>query len=104
MDQTTISEGKTPAIISYITVIGLLIAYIINNSKQNTFTQFHIGQSVRIVVLSIANSVLAYLLPNSLSMLTSIISLCILVLVILGIVNAVNGKATPLPVIGTIGE
>lgn len=104
MDQTTISEGKTAAIISYITVIGLLIAYIMNSSKQNAFTQFHIGQSVRIVVLSIANSVLAYLLPNSLSMVTSIISLCILVLVILGIVNAVNDKVTPLPVIGTIGE
>jgi len=104
MDQTTISEGKTAAIISYITVIGLLIAYIMNSSKQNAFTKFHIGQSVRIVVLSIANSVLAYLLPNSLSMVTSIISLCILVLVILGIVNAVNDKVTPLPVIGTIGE
>lgn len=104
MDQTTISEGKTAAIISYITVIGLLIAYIMNNSKQNAFTQFHIGQSVRIVVLSIANSVLTYLLPNSLSIVTSIISLCILVLVILGIINAVNGKAVPLPVIGTIGE
>lgn len=104
MDQTTISEGKTAAIISYITFIGLLIAYLMNNSKQNGFTQFHIGQSVRIVVLSIANSVLAYLLPNSLGIITSIISLGILVLVILGIVNAVNGKANPLPVIGTIGE
>ncbi len=104
MDQTTVSEGKTAAIISYITFIGLLIAYIMNNSKQNAFTQFHIGQSVRIVVLSIANSVLAWLLPSGLSMITSIISLCILVLVILGIVNAVNGKTSPLPVIGTVGE
>lgn len=104
MEQTTVSEGKTAAIISYITFIGLLIAYIMNSSKQNSFTQFHIGQSVRVVVLSIANSVLAWLLPNSLSIVTSIIGLGILVLAILGIVNAINGKTTPLPIIGTIGD
>ena len=34
MDQKTISEGKTMALISYITVIGLLIAFIVNNDKK----------------------------------------------------------------------
>lgn len=104
MDQNTISEGKTAAIISYITFIGLLIAYIINSSKQNAYTQFHIGQSLRIVILAFANSVLTWFLPNSLGIITSIISLGILVLMILGVVNAVNGKTEPLPVIGTMGR
>ena len=104
MDQAKVSEGKTAAIISYITFIGLLIAYIMNSSKQNAFTQFHIGQSVRIVFLSIANSILGWFLPNSLGIVTTIIGLGILVLVILGIVNAINGEAKPLPIIGTLGE
>lgn len=32
-----IEEGKTIAIISYITVIGLIIALILNNDKKNLF-------------------------------------------------------------------
>ncbi len=104
MDQTTIDEGKTMAIISYITFIGLIIAYLLNNGKNNPYAQFHIGQSVRIVVLALANSLLGWVLPYSLAIITTIISIGIFVLIILGIVNAINGKTTPLPVIGTIGE
>ncbi|MBC6999266.1 MULTISPECIES: hypothetical protein [Bacteroidota] len=103
MDQHTITEGKTIAIISYITFIGLIIAYFMNNNKNNAFAQFHIEQSLRIVILGLANSVLSWFLPGSLSIVSTIIGLGILVLIILGIVNAINGKAEPLPIIGTIG-
>ncbi len=103
MEQTTIDEGKTIAIISYITIIGLIIAYILNNTKNNAFAKFHIGQSARIVVLAFANMLLGWVLPSSLGLITTIVSIGIFVLIILGIVNAVNGKTTPLPVIGTIG-
>lgn len=104
MEQSTIDEGKTTAIISYIfTPIGLLIAYLMNNSSKNVFAQFHIGQSVRLAVLGVANMVLGWILPYSLSMITSIIGLGIFVLMVLGIINAANGKETPLPLIGTIG-
>lgn len=37
-----IEEGKTIAIISYITVIGLIIALILNNDKKNLFAAYHI--------------------------------------------------------------
>ncbi len=103
MDQTTKEEGKTMAIVSYITWIGLLIAFIMNNEKKNPFTQFHIGQSVRVAILGIGNMVVGWILPSSLSFVTMIISLLVLVLWILGIVNAINLKEEPLPVIGKIG-
>ncbi|WP_394748674.1 hypothetical protein [Spongiimicrobium salis] len=103
MDQQVKEEGKTMAIISYITVIGLLIAFIMNNSKNNAFAQFHIGQSVRIAILGAANYVLNWFLPSGLWFISSIISLGILVFMILGVVNAINLKDEPLPVIGTIG-
>lgn len=105
MDQHTIDEGKTMAIISYIfTPIGLLIAYLMNNDKKNPFAQFHIGQSVRLAILGAANYALDRILPYSMDFITSIIGLGILVLMILGIVNAANGKLQKLPIIGTIGE
>ncbi len=103
MDQTVKEEGKVIAIISYITLIGLIIAFFMNNGKKNEFANFHIGQSVRVVILGIVNSVLGLVLPASLSIITMIISLGTLVLIILGIVNAINLKNEPLPVIGTIG-
>lgn len=103
MDPQTIQEGKTMAVVSYITVIGLLIAYLVNSGKRNTFTSFHIGQSVRVVLLGLANYVLSFLLPASLGFIISLISIGVLVLAILGIVNAANGKAVPLPVIGNLG-
>tara|TARA_R110000868_G_scaffold4211_13_gene26675 strand:+ start:78410 stop:78727 length:318 start_codon:yes stop_codon:yes gene_type:complete len=104
MDQSTKEAGKTMAIISYITWIGLLIAFIMNNDKQNSFAKFHIGQSIRVAILGIANYALAWVLPSSLGFITNIISLLVIVLWILGIVNAINLKETPLPVIGTIGD
>lgn len=96
-------EGKTMAIISYITLIGLLIAYLMNNDKKNEFAKFHIGQSVRIAILGVANYVLSFFMPSSLWFVSSIVSLGILALIIIGIINAVNLKEEPLPVIGTIG-
>ncbi len=103
MTLQTKEEGKTIAIISYITVIGLLIAYLMNNDKKNEFAKFHIGQSVRVYILAFANFILSFFLPSSLWFVSSIISLGVLALLILGIINAVNLKEEPVPVIGTIG-
>ncbi len=104
MEQSVKEEGKTIAIIAYITIIGLLIAFIMNNSKNNEFAKFHIGQSVRVAILGVANYVLGMLLPSGLWFISSIISLGIFVFWILGIVNAINLKDEPLPIIGTIGD
>jgi len=103
MSQQTKEDGKTIAIIAYITIIGLIIAFIMNSSKNNSFAKFHIGQSFRIAILGIANSILGAMLPSSLSLVTTIIGLGVLVLWILGLVNAINLKEEPVPIIGTIG-
>lgn len=91
------------AIVCYITWIGLLIAFIVNNDKKNEFTKFHIGQSLRVAILGIANYLLGNFLPTGMGIITTIISILVLVLWIMGIVNAFNLKEQPLPVIGTIG-
>ena len=40
------SEGKNIAIISYITIIGLIIAFVMNNDKKDAFASYHIKQSL----------------------------------------------------------
>lgn len=104
MEQSIKEEGKTMAIIAYITVIGLLVAFIMNSSKNNEFAKFHIGQSVRVALLAVANYILGMFLPSGLWFISTIISMGIFVFWILGIVNAINLKDEPLPIIGTIGE
>ncbi|MCG2462012.1 hypothetical protein K8352_14730 [Flavobacteriaceae bacterium F89] len=104
MDQQVIDEGKTMAVISYLTFIGLLIAFVVNNERNNAFTKFHIGQSLRVVILVFVNFVIGRILPNSLGYIHGVVGLCIFGLAILGIVNAVNGRSQKLPVIGSIGD
>ena len=103
MEQSVKEEGKTIAIIAYVTIIGLIIAFVMNSSKNNEFAKFHIGQSLRIAILGIIINVVSRFLPASLSIVASILSLGIIVLWVLGLINAINLKETPVPVIGTIG-
>ena len=97
MEGKTVEEGKTMAIISYITIIGLLIAFFMNKDKKNEFTQFHIRQSIGLAVLGVINSfAIATFIPK----LAGVIGLIIFVFIILGIVNAVKGEDKALPLVG----
>ena len=54
MENSTVNEGKTIAIISYLTFIGTIVAFVMNNEKKNSFASFHIRQMVGILLLGIA--------------------------------------------------
>lgn len=105
MDATTIEEGKTMAIISYITLIGTLIAYLMNSSKHNEFAKFHIGQALRAWLTGIVISILAGILVNITGIgMLSYLQYTGLVLAILGFINAMNGKVEKIPLVGDIGR
>lgn len=104
MDQSTIDEGKTVAIIAYVTLIGTLIAWFMNKDKNNEFAKFHIGQALRAWIASIIISIIATVLI----MFTGIAAISYLsyagwILAILGLINAVNGKTAKVPLVGDIG-
>ena len=73
-DNTTVNEGKTIAIISYITLIGLIIAYFMNKGKENSFANFHIKQSFRVfifgILLVIATYVIIMIAPKATTILS----------------------------------
>jgi len=101
MEQNTINEGKTMAIIAYITGIGTLIAYLMNRDKNNAFAKFHINQGLRLFIFGIIIWAISFLLI----MVTQIASIGYLgyiswIFVILGIMNASGGKEQKLPIIG----
>jgi uncharacterized membrane protein len=100
MENTTANEGKTMAIISYITWIGTLIAFIMNNSKKNSFASFHIRQMIGLSILSIINSFV--LRPFAGYMITSIIGIGLLILWVIGLIGAVQGEEKRIPLLGDL--
>ncbi|MGI9551971.1 MAG: DUF4870 domain-containing protein [Aurantibacter sp.] len=104
MDQNTIEEGKTIAIISYITLIGTLVAYIMNNNKKNEFAKFHIGQALRAWLTGIIVTIIANVLVRFTGMgFLDYLSYTGLVLAIIGLINAMNGEVKKIPLVGDIG-
>lgn len=56
----TIKEGKTNAVISYLTIIGTIVALILNNGKKNSFSSFHIRQNVGLNIIYFLNQWIVY--------------------------------------------
>jgi uncharacterized membrane protein len=95
----TISEGKNNAIIAYITIIGLVIAFVMNSEKKNAFASFHIRQSLGLALTALALSVIG-IIPVLGWLISFIGFFAILILWISGLINAVNSKEKPLPLLG----
>ena len=51
-------DPKTIAIIAYLTVIGLVVAFVLNNEKKDEFAAFHIKQSLGLVIISLGLSLI----------------------------------------------
>jgi uncharacterized membrane protein len=94
-DPEDIEKNKVMALLAYIIFFIPLIAA--PNSK---FAKYHANQGLVLFLLYIAIIILSNI--SILGFLEYIGGLFVLVLVILGIINAVNGKVKPLPLIGGI--
>ncbi|MVZ61722.1 hypothetical protein GQF63_06805 [Sphingobacterium humi] len=97
--QNSINDGKNIAIIAYLTIIGLIIAFVLNNEKKNDFASFHIRQSLGIMLMMFAVSIVSYL-PYIGGIIAIAGFIFGVILWIMGIMNAVNGNKKPVPVVG----
>lgn len=100
MDKKVVSEGKATAIISYILIIGVLIALSMNSENKNKFASFHIRQGLGLTLTFI-------LLGVSISFFDSIyiaasMWIFISVLSIYGLFTAALGKTSPIPLLGIL--
>ena len=93
------SEEKNIAIISYITLIGLIIAFVMNNDKKAAFPTYHIKQSLGLAVTGLALGIIG--MVPILGLIVSFLgSLGLLYLWIMGLLNAINQKEKPVPWLG----
>ncbi len=119
-DPIDIQNSTVMAVLSYLGLLVLIPWFAAPNSP---YTRFHAKQGMTLLIVDIAYSVLSFLLmlikvphtqyvmgipitysatPWYISAVVFLLSLPILALAVLGIVNAVRGKAKELPIIGKL--
>lgn len=98
MNDNTVNEGKTLALVAYLTLIGTLIAFFLNQEKQNAFTFFHIRQGLGLGLLYIA---IGYIISSLDSMMVSVsFWIFFSILFLYGIYGAISGKTNKIPILG----
>lgn len=97
MENTTVTEGKTIAIISYLWIIGLIIAFVMNSTKKNSFASFHIRQMVGLIVLGLVSYIASRYINGYLGWAIDIFAL---VLWVIGFIGAIQGEEKKVPLLG----
>ncbi len=96
-------EDRTVAILSYVTLIGFIVAIILHSSKKTQLGSFHLRQALGLFVTGAAFGVCVFIL-----LFIPIIGwlaifagwLGLIVCVIMGFIAAINGQQKPVPVLG----
>ncbi len=96
--ETTADNGKTVAIIAYITLIGWIIALIMNNQNKTLLGSYHVRQSLGIMCVGVILVILSGII--GIWILSRVVNIVIFVLWILGFLSAIQGQMKPVPVVG----
>lgn len=97
------TENKTVAIVSYLTLIGFIVALVLHGSQKTRLGAYHLRQSLGLMLAAIALSILAVpvmMVPfiGWIAILAGWIAL--FVLWVMGLIAAANGELKPVPLIG----
>lgn len=98
MENFTVKEGKTMAIISYITWVGTLIAFVMNNEKHISFAAFHIRHKIGLSLFSLGISIIARYTGS----VAGILAIGLFVLWIIGLMDAINSEEKKVPFVGDL--
>ena len=100
MDKNYVEEGRGLAWLSY---LGLLVIIPILLQKDNPFTRYHIQQGLALLIFAIIWNVI-WIIPFIGFIVGWIGWVAIIVFTVMGIINALTGKETPLPLLGKIAD
>jgi len=97
MSEAEINDGKIFGFVAYLGLIGFIVVLL--TKKDNKFAIYHAKQSLVLIIVSIISSFIIWI-----PIIGWAVGIAELVLVIMGIVNALNGQAKPLPIIGKFAD
>lgn len=96
------NKNTAMAVIAYIL---FFIPLLTGDAKKDPFVKYHTKQGLVLFLLAFLINVLGWIIPFYFWFSISwILSLGVLILLIIGISNAVGGKQKPLPVIGNFAD
>ncbi len=85
-------DGKTKAIVAHITLIGWVIALVLNNGEKDEFASYYIRQTLGIMLLGIILCIIPVL--------NIVGGILAFVLWLLSLLGAINGEKKETPVVG----
>ncbi|WP_281986646.1 DUF4870 domain-containing protein [Aquimarina aggregata] len=91
-------QGKTAAIVAYITIIGTIIAYFMNQDDKNLFANFHIRQALGVNISFYILGALVTIFDSIL--ISSAFYIFILVLWVYGLITAIKEEQKEVPILG----
>ena len=97
------TDDKTAAIVSYLTLIGFIIAVLLHGSNKTHLGAYHLRQSLGLMLTAIAVWIAALMLVvvPFVGWLISLAAWSALFgLWVIGLVAAINGQKKPVPVLG----
>ncbi|GAB3019377.1 hypothetical protein GCM10027051_25580 [Niabella terrae] len=102
-------NAKSIAIVSYITLIGWIVAYLQHkkSNPKNELASYHLGQALGVIIFALVlNIVLSMiiLMAPSLGGMVILVGIVPLLLLIFGIIAASNEVLKPVPLIGKFFE
>lgn len=107
--RSDIEGNKLMAVLSY---LGILVLIPILAAKNSPFAKFHATQGLNLLIVSVAWSIVSGIIGAILgaigvtflsvlwSIITWLVSIVIFLTMVIGIINAAQGKAKELPIIG----
>lgn len=101
--ETVLQKGndqeKQIAIIAYITLIGLVVALVMNREKKSPFARYHIRQSLGLAATGLALAVVGVI--PILGWIINLLGVFVLLYMwVRGLMHAINKKEQPVPFLG----
>lgn len=99
-------NGKTIAIISYITLIGWIIAYVMYGNNKTPLAAYHLRQTLTLYIVSLGLWIIEMILMLIpvigfiIGILMIFVYIALFVFWVMGLISAVNGQEKPIPVVG----
>lgn len=98
-------DNKTLSVISYITIIGWIISFVIGKDNANSLLKYHLRQSFGLFIFGILLGIVLQIIMSITGLyFLGYIGLINFALMIIGIINAANEAEKPLPLIGKMFE
>ena len=91
-------DDKTKSIVAHLTIIGWVIALVLNQQEKGPNTSFYLRQMLGLTIVAILGSLVFTFIPVPL--LSTAWSILMLILWVISLISAVGGTQKPLPVVG----